>query len=187
MSLQDFTKKIGAKLITPERITSIVDKILQDTIGYDLHEKVFRIERAQEGGPAGYKDTDNIVVRSFFIHQGNRQTTESIEQIIERVKSQVPTIPGIDIEKYTTQVLEIARSYFDTSQKYTLIGRDRVSGRVELLNVRIIMVESGNEVTGEAEILPCHDPGESFFLTDVLPGVVRAAIDGGYTDFLTQD
>lgn len=175
-------KKTVDSLLTPEKITPLILKMVSDFIGYGEEEKVFRFQRTFEANPkTGENASKAIIVKIFRAVDRKHIEDKTIDGFLSEIYGKIKGIPGIDVLALHEKTVEILLTFLSDAKMYYLAGRkygEDSPGKyadVEILPVVISMDETEREE---------HRPGQSFLLSETIPTLISAAKNSG---FLTPD
>lgn len=167
--------KLAAKVMTPQNIAKMTEKMLVELINSNGQKKVYRIQRIQTANTfpeLGYRDTDQILVRTFLYETGEEIGQDEIGPFLQK------SIKGMkipfDLSQYVQQATDLCRRIMPESRVYFLAGMsDTEPGRVAALRCEVENMGDANELhTYSSEILFC----------DNLPAAFEQAKQAGYLD-----
>lgn len=166
--------KLASKVMTPQNIAKLTEKMLVELINSG-GQKVYRIQRIQTANtfPAlGYRDTEQILVRTFSYETGEEIASDEIGPFLQKAIKGMK-IP-FDLTQYVQQATELCRRIMPESSRYFLVGMSDIEpGRVAALNCEVENMGTPHELhTYSQEILFC----------DNLPAAFERAKQAGYLD-----
>lgn len=173
-------EKLAGKVMTPKNIAKMTEKMLAELINSGGQKKVYRIQRVQTANTfpeLGYRDTDQILVRTFLYETGEEVAQDEIGPFLQKAIKGMK-IP-FDLSQYVQQATDLCRRIMPESRVYFLAGMsDTEPGRVAALRCEV------EDMGGPDEY---HTYGREILFCDNLPAAFEQAKQAGYLDNVVSE